>query len=96
MSRDTMLLIFSAVYVFAGLLYLHYHNGFEYITAAYVLMEIVRFSSAELRCSLVFLMLLYCERSWTLAISWTEWFRLYSRGPSRQSRFQGPVRAGSV
>jgi hypothetical protein len=41
MSRDTMLLIFSAVYVFAGLLYLHFHNGFEYITAAYVLMEIV-------------------------------------------------------
>jgi hypothetical protein len=41
LSHDTWLLLFTAVYLISGMVYLHYHNGFTYMTAVYALVEIV-------------------------------------------------------
>lgn len=40
-SRDQLLYIFVAVYLVGGAFYLHFHNGFAYLTAVYALVEIV-------------------------------------------------------
>lgn len=41
MSQDQLLLFLAAVYLFAGMMYLHFHNGFTFLTAVYALVEIV-------------------------------------------------------
>jgi potassium channel subfamily K len=41
LSHDQWLMLFAFVYLFTGTLYLHFHNGMQYTTAVYALIEIV-------------------------------------------------------
>jgi potassium channel subfamily K len=41
LTHDQWLSFFAVVYLAAGMFYLHFHNGFNYVTAVYALVEIV-------------------------------------------------------
>lgn len=41
LSHDAWLMLFAATYLLVGMFYLHFYNGFQYMTSLYALIEIV-------------------------------------------------------